>query len=282
MTIRRRHAIVGAVVLALAAAGIAYATIPDDGKVFTACMLKNVGTVRLIDPSLPTTSPMQHCSSLEMQVSWNQRGQDGAPGAAGPAGAVGPIGPAGPAGKDGVDGKDGAPGSDGATGPQGPEGPAGPAGPQGPPGSGASVAAYQFSNDSSIALPGEIAPTVAHLTLPAGTYLVSGRVLIQHFELGALSSTRDAFCGLVVDNAPPLIVPLNAETLDESRLVESTSLGFVTNGMSLLGVYTSDGQAQSPHGVDLRCVGQGQGNPADVTAVGRKLQAIKVTTISNQ
>ena len=36
-----------------AGAGIAYATIPGAGAVYTACMLKNVGTVRLIDPSLP-------------------------------------------------------------------------------------------------------------------------------------------------------------------------------------------------------------------------------------
>ena len=32
-----------------AASGIAYATIPDANKVYTACMLKNLGTIRLID-----------------------------------------------------------------------------------------------------------------------------------------------------------------------------------------------------------------------------------------
>ena len=39
------------------AGGIAYATIPDSGNVYTGCMLKNIGTVRLIDPSLPPREP---------------------------------------------------------------------------------------------------------------------------------------------------------------------------------------------------------------------------------
>ena len=52
-------------VVALAGAGIAYATIPGGGGVYSGCMLKNVGTVRLIDPSLPASNCMSHCSSLE-------------------------------------------------------------------------------------------------------------------------------------------------------------------------------------------------------------------------
>lgn len=67
-------------VAALAGAGIAYATIPGAGAVYTACMLKNVGTVRLIDPSLPPANLMSHCSSLETQLTWNQQGQPGTPG----------------------------------------------------------------------------------------------------------------------------------------------------------------------------------------------------------
>jgi hypothetical protein len=59
------------------AGGIAYATIPDNGKVFTACMLKNVGTIRLIDPSVGSSSLMGHCTSLETQISWNQQGLPG-------------------------------------------------------------------------------------------------------------------------------------------------------------------------------------------------------------
>src|SRR5690349_15192871 len=67
-------------VAALAGAGIAYATIPSAGGVINACMLKNVGTIRLIDPSLPASNPLSHCSSLETPVSWNQQGQPGTPG----------------------------------------------------------------------------------------------------------------------------------------------------------------------------------------------------------
>jgi hypothetical protein len=79
-------------VVALAGAGIAYATIPGAGAVYTACMLKNVGTVRLIDPSLPASNLMSHCTSVEAQMTWNQQGQPGAPGAPGALGAPGAPG----------------------------------------------------------------------------------------------------------------------------------------------------------------------------------------------
>src|SRR3954452_22519821 len=75
-----------AVVLFALAGGIAYATIPDSGGVYTACMLKNVGTIRLIDPSLPSSNLLSHCTSLETQITWNQRGQRGDSGAPGPNG----------------------------------------------------------------------------------------------------------------------------------------------------------------------------------------------------
>jgi hypothetical protein len=69
--------VLAAATLALAA-GIAYAAIPDaNSKVFTACMLKNVGTIRLIDPSLGTGTLLGKCSSLEQQVTWNQEGPAG-------------------------------------------------------------------------------------------------------------------------------------------------------------------------------------------------------------
>src|SRR3954463_6022917 len=79
-------------VAALAGAGIAYATIPGAGAVYTACMLKNVGTVRLIDPALPAANLMSHCTSLETQMTWNQQGQQGTPGTPGTPGAAGQNG----------------------------------------------------------------------------------------------------------------------------------------------------------------------------------------------
>ncbi|HSS80912.1 MAG TPA: hypothetical protein VLK24_06910 [Gaiellaceae bacterium] len=82
-------------VAALAGAGIAYANIPGGGNVYTACMLKNVGTVRLIDPTLPASNLMSHCTSLETQMSWNQQGQPGTPGSPGQDGASVVMGDAG-------------------------------------------------------------------------------------------------------------------------------------------------------------------------------------------
>ena len=57
---------------------LAWAAIPSDGGVYTACMLKNVGTVRLIDKSLPANNLMSHCKpALETEISWNQKGEQG-------------------------------------------------------------------------------------------------------------------------------------------------------------------------------------------------------------
>jgi len=80
---RARRLAVVAAVLFVPAAGIAYATIPDSGQVYTACMLKGVGTIRLIDTSLSGGNLLGRCTSLETQITWNGKGQ---PGPAGPAG----------------------------------------------------------------------------------------------------------------------------------------------------------------------------------------------------
>jgi len=125
---RQRRLLVVAAALFVVAGGVAYATIPDSGKVYTACMLRNVGTVRLIDTSLPSSNLMSHCTSAEVAVTWNQQGQagpvgakgdPGPPGAQGLKGDPGPAGADGAAGKDGLPGKDGAPGQDGAPGKDG-------------------------------------------------------------------------------------------------------------------------------------------------------------------
>jgi hypothetical protein len=76
----RKRVVLLALLAALAAAGVAYATIPDSSGVYTACELKATGTIRLIDPSLGSSSLLGHCTSLEAQITWNQRGQNGANG----------------------------------------------------------------------------------------------------------------------------------------------------------------------------------------------------------
>ncbi len=149
---RRRAALLIGVAALVTAGGVAYATIPDSNNVYTACMLKATGTVRLIDQSLPSTNAMSHCTSLETQISWNQKGQQGAQGIQGPQGPKGDKGDKGDPGSQGIQGLQGTPGPPGAkgdkgdpgakgdkgdTGPQGPKGdigdpgPVGPSGPQG-------------------------------------------------------------------------------------------------------------------------------------------------------
>jgi len=93
---RRRDLITaaaGALVATVLAGGVAWAAIPSGGGVYTACMLKNIGTVRLIDKSLPANNLMSHCKpALEVEISWNQQGQSGPQGMQGPPGANGDDG----------------------------------------------------------------------------------------------------------------------------------------------------------------------------------------------
>jgi hypothetical protein len=95
---------VGALVAAAIAGGVAYATVPGPGNVYSACMLKSLGTIRLIDKSLPSTNLMSRCTDKETEISWNQAGQPGPPG---PQGAKGEPGAPGTNGTNGTDGKDG-------------------------------------------------------------------------------------------------------------------------------------------------------------------------------
>lgn len=101
---RRLVTAAGVVAVVAIAAGVAYATIPGPGDVYSACMLKGVGTIRLIDKSLQSTNLMSHCTDKESEISWNQAGQ---PGPAGPQGAKGEPGAPGMNGTNGPDGRDG-------------------------------------------------------------------------------------------------------------------------------------------------------------------------------
>jgi Collagen triple helix repeat (20 copies) len=173
---------VAAVLFALAG-GIAYATIPDSGNVYTGCMLKNIGTVRLIDPSLPPGNLMSHCTAFETKITWNQSGQAGATGPAGPkgdtgaTGAPGATGAAGPAGPKGDSGATGPAGADGAQGPQGETGATGAQGPQGLRGPAGPNTVFSGSVEPD-GTPQELGFTVQHtagsglyeIDFPAGTF----------------------------------------------------------------------------------------------------------------
>lgn len=98
MKARTRLIVGGVAACAALIGGVAFATIPDASNVYTACRLNNVGTIRLIDPSLAKTSLLSHCTTFETQFAWNERGAQGLPGQKG---ATGPAGPAGLTGADG-------------------------------------------------------------------------------------------------------------------------------------------------------------------------------------
>jgi hypothetical protein len=111
---RSRWFLLGAVVGSVLVGGAAFAAIPDSNGVINGCYQKNVGNLRVIDPSAG-----DNCRPSEIPISWSQTG---------PQGPAGPAGPQGPKGDTGATGAQGPKGDTGATGPQGPVGPQGPAG----------------------------------------------------------------------------------------------------------------------------------------------------------
>jgi hypothetical protein len=141
----RAHHRMGQAVLVAAAlltlpASDAGAAIPDAAGVYTACRLNALGTIRLIDPSLPASALLGSCTVFETKFSWSK----GAKGETGPQGLQGLTGLRGPQGLTGVEGQPGpkgepgvagANGNDGQAGVPGPQGAAGPQGPKGDPGS---------------------------------------------------------------------------------------------------------------------------------------------------
>jgi hypothetical protein len=100
-------------VVAIGAAGVAWATIPDAGGTIHACYSRSGGSLRVIDASVT------NCKQGETSLQWTVTGETG------PAGPVGPTGPAGPAGPTGPQGPTGEQGVQGPTGPEGPQGPEG-------------------------------------------------------------------------------------------------------------------------------------------------------------
>jgi hypothetical protein len=77
-----------AVAIFAIAGGVAYAAIPDAGTgLYHACMLKNVGTIRIIDPAT------QHCSAtLETAIAFGAKGDQGPQGIPGTNGSNGSPG----------------------------------------------------------------------------------------------------------------------------------------------------------------------------------------------
>jgi hypothetical protein len=177
----------GIVVVALMlAGGVAWASIPDPGGVIHGCYGKSGGNLRVIDNSVT------NCAKNETSLNWNMKG---------------PTGPAGPQGLQGAKGDPGSPGPAGPQGPQGDPGAAGRAGPQGDPGpegppgpAGASDAWSQSLYGCGYTDPDVCGFLVAinggadlvHLTVPAGSYVISGKVMVSTGD----SDNQGEFCEL--------------------------------------------------------------------------------------
>ena len=113
-TLRRsRWLLVGAVLGSVLVGGAAFAAIPDSNGVIHGCYQKDVGNLRVIDPSAGDS-----CRPSEVPISWSQTGPAGPQGPKGDTGATGGAGQ-GPKGDTGATGAQGPKGDTGATGPQG-------------------------------------------------------------------------------------------------------------------------------------------------------------------
>src|SRR4051812_12404887 len=79
----RALTVIGAALVLMIGGAVTYAAIPSADKVFTACVTKTNGAVRLIDTE---AIPAQTCKSSEFRTTWNQAGQPGTAGANGVSG----------------------------------------------------------------------------------------------------------------------------------------------------------------------------------------------------
>jgi len=101
--VRLRWAIPVAIVIGLAAGGLAYASIPDSNGVIHGCYQYTVtngsyGKLRVYDPA----SANPGCNRFEKRLDWNRNGPTGAIGPTGVSGVTGATGPSGPTGPSGV------------------------------------------------------------------------------------------------------------------------------------------------------------------------------------
>jgi hypothetical protein len=86
----KRWAIGGTLVLSVVAAASAWAAIPGANGVISACYVKNVGLLRVIDADAG-----KKCTQLETPLAWNSHGPKGDKGDPGPQGPKGDKGDAG-------------------------------------------------------------------------------------------------------------------------------------------------------------------------------------------
>ena len=126
--VRFRRASLSSLATLVVAGGIAYAAIPDAGtSTYHVCMLKNVGTIRII-----ASEPCALVGAAALQSEARDRDHVAQQGPKGDQGLQGPEGRHRPAGRE--EGDTGPQGEKGDTGPQGEKGDTGPQGEKGDPG----------------------------------------------------------------------------------------------------------------------------------------------------
>lgn len=165
-------AIVGALLMS-AAGGVAWAAIPDSGGAIHGCYQKNVGTLRVVDTTSTASNPnTSSCRNDEQPLTWSQ------------------------------------------TGPQGPQGPQGVKGDKGDTGDRGPSDAYATQNPIDflpLTATNPATQQVAHLDLPAGSYVLEatlwasnpgGEVASFYCDLRASSRTTENFSNVPKSPGP--------------------------------------------------------------------------------
>ena len=183
---RLARAAIGALGLAVVAAGLAFATIPDASGVIHACYRPSHGPLRVVG------YPTERCGNSDHLLSWNRVGPRGLVGPQGDTGPQGPVGPQGETGRQGETGPQGEPGprgETGAEGPRGPQGEAGVPGERGPQGERGPSDAFRRHRLGPVMV-GFYATSMARLDLPAGSYLLDATLtLLPHERSTAVTCT---------------------------------------------------------------------------------------------
>jgi hypothetical protein len=172
-------------------------------------------------------------------------------------GAVGPMGAQGPQGVQGIQGPQGPPGTPGAPGAQGPIGPSD---------------VYSNSNVNRRSLPTTLAPPLATLQLPAGSYLVFGRALL---DLPADGNTT--LCFLENNDAPIAFTEFKTSPIYENILEVFNGANPVLGGVTTIASIQSRFTLAAPAVISLACADVSEG-----FVLSSDLDAIQVGQIHQQ
>jgi hypothetical protein len=215
----------GKVLVALAIGGALFgvaravqASIPDSNGVIHGCYYTppgkvnkagmRTGALRVVD-----SGKGQQCAPDETALSWNHTGPSGARGPTGTKGTTGSRGPSG---------------AKGTTGPTGAHGP-----------SNIDVAYKGSASSGALTYPNTTTFTAAHLDLPAGTYLVTGKFTPEITNGGVMGN-----CTLEPTGANGSAAPPASESTANLNTASSVGIPLVLQVWERFG---------TDSGVDLRC-----------------------------